>query len=222
MPQFHFVEDYKRHVAELMATYSLDEAMSRAVGGSYEQIGLFNAKRLIEIGLKDGQFLIDLGCGSGRLSTALSTKVEIEYLGTDVVPALLDYAASRAPTHYKFVDHPHLSIPAPDASADMVIAFSLFTHLLHEETFVYLEEAHRVLNRTSGKLAFSFLEFAREQHWAIFASTVAQRKSNSYRHLNTFIERSTLSLWAKKIGFEQPVFREDGGQTLAILNRLSK
>ena len=52
-----------------------------------------------------------------------------------------------------------LYIPAPDACADMVCAFSVFTHLLHTETYLYLEDIRRVL-RPGGRLVFSFLEFA--------------------------------------------------------------
>jgi hypothetical protein len=33
MPTVHFFEDYERHVAELMASHPLDEAMSLAVRG---------------------------------------------------------------------------------------------------------------------------------------------------------------------------------------------
>ena len=39
MAKFHFIEDYERHVANLIATHPIDEAMSLAVGGSYELVG---------------------------------------------------------------------------------------------------------------------------------------------------------------------------------------
>ena len=42
-------------------------------------------------------------------------------------------------------------IPAPDGEADMVCFFSVLTHLLHEESYVYLQDARRVLKPT-GKL----------------------------------------------------------------------
>jgi cyclopropane fatty-acyl-phospholipid synthase-like methyltransferase len=44
------------------------------------------------------------------------------------------------------------------ASADIVIAFSVFTHLLHEECYAYLQDAARVLT-PGGKFVFSFFEF---------------------------------------------------------------
>ena len=154
MAQFHFVEDYERLVETLLETYSLDEAMSRAVGGDYEQIGQIEAQLLEDLGLKSGQALIDLGCGSGRLAAALGHRLDLgTYLGTDIVQALLDYARTKSPRHYRFELHRALSIPAPDESADMVCAFSLFTHLLHTESFLYLQDARRVL-RLGGLMVF--------------------------------------------------------------------
>ena len=59
MAQFHFVEDYERHVAQLIEKYPIDEAMSLAVGGSYHEIGAIEADILRYTGLKDAMSLID-------------------------------------------------------------------------------------------------------------------------------------------------------------------
>ena len=97
-------------------------------------------RSLDRIGAAPGHFLIDIGCGSGRLSTQLSRRygAEIDYLGIDIVPELLDYARSKAIADYRFELTKGLAIPARDASADMIAAFSVFTHLKHAETLVYL------------------------------------------------------------------------------------
>ena len=228
MANFHFVEDYKRHVDELIARHPLDEAMSLAVGGGYEPIGALIAERLVAFGMQNGHKIVDLGCGSGRVASALAKRVDIQYLGTDVVPALLDYAKIKCPDHYQFVDHPHLSIPSSDASVDFVLAFSLFTHLLHEETYIYMEEAHRVLRSPNGKLVLSFLEFADERLWPVFDKTVAHRKRKVDTHLNTFIERSALAIWAERIGFSDVEFYSGNdpqrgvGQAVAIMKKGSE
>ena len=100
-----------------------------------------------------------------------------------------------------------LHMPAPDASADMVSAFSVFTHLLHAETYLYMEDIRRVL-RPGGKLVFSFLEFANPEHWLVFEGTVdAQRKSTA-PHLNQFIERNTIEVWSAKLGYEREALIE--------------
>ncbi|NBW95850.1 MAG: methyltransferase domain-containing protein, partial [Planctomycetia bacterium] len=170
MATFHFVEDYERHVAALLANHPLHEAMSLAVGGHYDDFKVILAEVLVQNGLRDGMRLVDLGCGSGRAAKGVSERVQIEYLGIDIVPKLLDYAASVCPKHYRFKCHRELSIPADDASADMLCAFSLFTHLLHEESYVYLQESFRVL-KPGGKVVMSFLEFAAPSHWNVFVPT---------------------------------------------------
>src|SRR5882724_8953970 len=222
MARFHFVEDYERLVAHLMAKHPLDEAMSIAVGGLYDLFGSIEAQLLADLGLKSGMRLIDLGCGSGRGAAAISKRFEISYLGTDIVQALLDYAASKTPPHYQFRLHRQLDIPAPDLCADFVCAFSLFTHLLHAETYLYLLDAVRVL-RPGGLLVFSYLEC--EQHWQVFEDTVNAQRADTLPHLNMFIERPAIEQWSKHLGLvvdqyigpAKPIFEGHGfGQSLVV------
>lgn len=136
MPKFHFVEDYERHVEDLLAKHPLDEAMSLAVGGHYDSIGRVMTQALIIAGVKNGDFVFDLGCGSGRVAHALSKQVTLRnYLGTDVVEKLLSYARTKCPQYYKFEKHQELSVPAADETIDFAFAFSVFTHLLPESFF---------------------------------------------------------------------------------------
>lgn len=200
MAQFHFVEDYERLVARLIKDHPIDEAMSYAVGGGYEVFGPIEAHILRHFGLRDGMRLIDLGCGSGRLASALHGDMKVSYLGIDIVQALLDYAKKKAPT-YEFRLHRGLSIPQPDHSADMVSAFSLFTHLLHAESYLYLEECIRIL-KPGGKIVFSFLEFAEPSHWDVFVHTKTATKALTADHLNMFIERGAIEVWARHLGLE--------------------
>lgn len=227
MSEFHFVEDYEILVDQLLAAHPLHEAMSLAVGGYYEHFKGILAEALVQNGLRDGMSLVDLGCGSGRAAKGISERVQIDYLGIDIVPRLLDYAASVCPKHYRFKCHRQLSIPAGDASADMLCAFSLFTHLLHEETYVYLQESHRVL-KPGGKVVMSFLEFAAPAHWDVFAPTVQNRRTNARAPLNMFIERNVIDVWCSHLGFHRVEFVDGGeprwsgyalGQSLAVLQK---
>lgn len=198
MAQFHFVEDYEKLVARLIKTYPIDEAMSHAVGGGYEMFGQIEAGVLETVGLKNGMRLVDMGCGSGRLATVLHQRTEISYVGIDIVQTLLDYAQTKAPK-YQFLLHRGLSIPQPDNSTDMVSAFSLFTHLLHAETYIYLEECVRIL-KPGGKIVFSFLEFAEPAHWVVFDHTKKATAAETGDHLNMFIERGAIDVWAARLG----------------------
>lgn len=223
----HFVRDYRAMVRRLMADHPVDEAMSLAVGGDYETAGASLAAVLRNQGLREGMGLFDLGCGSGRLAHVLGAGAKIDYLGTDVVPELLAYARPRCPAHYRFELNTALSIPAADASVDMACAFSVFTHLQHEETYAYLAEMRRVL-RPGGVVVFSFLEFAHAEHWRVFDETVEAAKASRRGHLNVFIERAVIELWSERLGFERVRFSPETpsvgtsplGQSLAVLRRL--
>ena len=206
---FHFVRDYRRLVRNLLADHPRDEAMSRAVGGHFEVMGARLAEVMIESGLGDGMALLDLGCGSGRLPWALSQRLRIDYLGLDIIPELLAYARTRCPPAYRFVINRALTLPAPDAAFDRMCAFSVFTHLLHEETFLYLREAARVL-KPGGVLVFSFLEFASGEHWKVFTDTVHGAALRKRGHLNVFIEAPVLDLWAAELGFAPPALTRSG------------
>ena len=201
--------------------------MSLAVRGQYEHFKCILAEVLVQNGLRDGMSLIDLGCGSGRGAKGVSERVQIEYLGIDIIPRLLDYAASVCPKHYRFTCHRQLSIPADDASADMLCAFSLFTHLLHDESYIYLQESHRVL-RPGGTVVMSFLEFAAPAHWDVFVPTVHNRRTNARAPLKMFIERNVIDVWCSHIGFRRVEFIDCGeprwagqalGQSLAVLQK---
>jgi ubiquinone/menaquinone biosynthesis C-methylase UbiE len=227
--RYHFVGNYERWVNELIATSPLDEAVSIAVGGAYEQTGRIECDLLVWAGMKDGMSMIDFGCGCGRLASQLHRRVNVDYLGIDIIQPLLDYAARKSPPHYRFIQHRGLSIPAPDASADILAAFSVFTHMLHSETYIYLEDIRRVL-KPSGKLVFSFLEFADPGHWVHFAGEVESRRADGATPfmLNQTIERDAIRLWAKKLGYTVERFVDGGaapwgssplGQALVILTR---
>ncbi|MCJ2080392.1 class I SAM-dependent methyltransferase [Methylobacterium sp. J-090] len=228
MAKFHFVEDYERYVADLIRQHPLDTAMSLAVGGSYEAVGAIEYAILRHAGLAPGMAVVDLGCGSGRLAVALSREIEVSYLGLDVVPALLDYARTRTPKAYKFVLNRALSLPVEAASVDVLCAFSVFTHLLHAETYLYLEDAHRAL-RPGGRVVLSFLEFAIPDHWAVFDKTVQAQRASTVPHLNQFIERNQITVWAERLGYAGVSFIDGNtapwpsgeplGQSIAILTK---
>ena len=224
---FHFVRDYEALVASLIRDYPLDRAMELAVGGEYELLGQVQTAILTYAGLKNGDCVVDVGCGSGRLASALSKTFAIDYLGADIIQALLDYARTKSAPNYRFVLHRELSIPAPDASADFVCAFSLFTHLQQSESYIYLREMSRVVKPT-GRILFSFLEFAEPTHWPIFEATVNEQIAGRLPHLNAFLERSVIGLWASRLGLEVAEYvdalekRWNGqplGQALAILRK---
>ncbi len=201
MSKLDYKHTYNQHVAQLSADHDRDRAMELAIGGQFEAYGLLERDLLISCGLEPEHYLIDIGCGSGRLAHPLSAYLTGPYLGTDVVPELLSYArelCNRPEWRFELIDS--IAIPAPDSVADMVCFFSVFTHLLHEESFVYLQEAQRVL-KPGGKVVFSFLEFAIPCHWDIFSGNIAN-VNNKDVHLNMFMSRDGIQAWVDHLDLE--------------------
>lgn len=197
--KFHFVEDYQALVRGLIARYPLPEAMSRAVGGSYDALGEVEKQLLIGYGLRSSDTVLDIGCGSGRLAKALMSYLrDGRFLGTDVVAELLDYARQGCPPSWEFVQVEDIRIPFADDSADFACFFSVFTHLLHEETYCYLVEARRTV-KPGGRIVFSFLEY--EHNWQVFDDTYKVVKAGrTNAHLNIFIGRDAITAWAAHLG----------------------
>jgi 2-polyprenyl-3-methyl-5-hydroxy-6-metoxy-1,4-benzoquinol methylase len=107
--------------------------------------------------------------------------------------------------------------------------------LLHEQSFLYLAEAKRVL-KPGGKIVVSFLEFAMSFYWSVFAQTIADEAGGQSHPLNVFIERGAILAWAEHLDLEVIEFRDgndafvplpfaltlDGGETLDKLGNLGQ
>jgi SAM-dependent methyltransferase len=208
---------HRRQFKDLRAAYSTDEAAKIAVGGDFEAVGLLLRETLIFHGLKADDYLIDVGCGSGRLAKPLSQYLTGPYLGIDVVPGLVEYARKLVGRQdWRFQNAEGLSIPEQDGKADMVCFFSVFTHLLHEESYVYLGEAKRVL-KPGGKVVLSFLDFRVPGHWSIFQSNIRDIGIGSIP-LNVFNGTDMLREWAKRLDFEVETMK-DGDEPYVPLSK---
>jgi SAM-dependent methyltransferase len=124
----------------------------------------YGARTVVELAwegvLQRSTRLLDLGCGCGRLASALRRYgFEGAYVGVDVDREMVAWCrANLASEDFAFehvdrfseVYNPSGSrslkpIPADDRSQDLVVAQSLFTHVLEPELRWYLREAARVL-----------------------------------------------------------------------------
>ena len=206
----HFVRDYRNLVAALTEAHGADEAGRQMVGVEFDAVGKLMSALMKHLGLKDGDFLMDVGCGSGRLAIPLGANgPEIQYHGSDIVPELLDYARARTPSRFRFTLVEGLSIPEEDGTADFVTFFSVFTHLMLHEIFIYLQDAHRVV-KPGGRVVFSFYDPSNPVHWDMFIRTVSATKARMVDHLNAFIEERSFLTLAERLGMEVEHVFTDG------------
>jgi SAM-dependent methyltransferase len=189
-------------VDRLVQNKPFDRAMEIAVGGD-DAFGDVELALLDRFGLTEESYVIDAGCGSGRLTRRLAAFGNVRYLGTDVNRQLLQYAAVTAKRpEFRFLLVNSTRIPEKDRQADFVVFFSVGTHMLHEEFFLYLEDARRVL-KPGGRIVFSFLDILVPGTQRVFKDTVnAVRQNGRLDHLNVFIGREDISVWAIMLGMK--------------------
>lgn len=109
--------------------------------------------------------VVDLGCGCGRIARQLIQQVPRpdHYLGIDLHRGMIRWCTDNlapAADGFRFVHHDVfeagfnptgrpidelLPIPADDGSATLVVAWSVFTHLVQEQIPHYLAEVSRIL-----------------------------------------------------------------------------
>lgn len=204
-----------RYVASVKNRMPHNEAMELAIGGGFQQIGAIEVALLRHYGLPRDGDLIDVGCGSGRLAKPLSAWLRGRYLGIDLVPALVAHArkiVARADWRFQVIRH--IGIPEADGVADMVCFFSVLTHLTHEQSYCYLEEARRVL-KPGGRIVFSFLEFREPAHRKIFLDTVEATKRKVEFPMNTFVDRDAIACWAAGLGLDMVEIRDAADEIVA-------
>jgi SAM-dependent methyltransferase len=128
-----------------------------------------------------GQYdlVFDFGCGCGRVARqlALSGSAPKRYVGIDLHAGMVAWAAENlAPrlSGFEFIHHNvynpgfnpdpalprHAAFPIRDRSVSLLLALSVFTHLVQEQAEHYLSEAARTL-RADGVMIASFFLFDR-------------------------------------------------------------
>jgi len=118
---------------EIIAT---DYSASRPA--SWRELSIFNDL------VKDGDRVLDLGCGHGRLIELFPGK-NINYLGVDSSKNLLDIARKRYPK-YNFLLADALNLPLPNDLFDAIFSIAVLHHIpSHELRIKFFEEVKRVL-----------------------------------------------------------------------------
>jgi SAM-dependent methyltransferase len=206
--QFRYLLTYEQLVATLLRAHPEDEAMARIAVGDWERVGALQHALLRSLGIGPGSQVVEVGCGPGRLAGQLARHEGLQYLGVDIVPQVLDYARRKTGRpDFRFIHVDRIALPTPDESADVVVFFGVFPHILPEESYLYLEEARRVL-KPGGRAVFTFHDFASPNAWRVFEKNLQWVRERALAAtLNIFLHRDDLRIWAERLGFEVEALR---------------
>jgi SAM-dependent methyltransferase len=151
---------YERLAQELPPADSIGD-------GDWDLIGRIELSALLASGLEPGHTLVDFGCGTGRLAVhAIPRLARGAYIGIDISQTMLAQAQARvaqltrtkggAGCQVTWKHQTGVVFDLPPESVDFIAAYSVFTHMEHEDAYRYLLEAHRAV-RPGGKFVFSCL-----------------------------------------------------------------
>ncbi len=144
-------------------------------GGDYHTMGEIHLDLLRDAGLGPTSTLLDFGCGNGR--TAVHAVPYLDrgtYIGIDIAPTFLtqaarriEAAAAKSSCVVKLVHQTDEQFDLPDHSIDMACAFSVFTHMDHEDMYRYLVHFKRII-RPGGRMVISCLPLSLPDARGIF------------------------------------------------------
>ena len=121
--------------------------------------------------------MLEVGCGIGRVAVGLAAYLDApgRYQGFDVDRRVVRWCRRSIASRWPLADFQHVEVrndtyrprgrtpataftfPYPDASADVVVATSVYTHMDHADTTHYLGETARVLRPGGRSFATFFL-----------------------------------------------------------------
>ena len=177
------------------------EDFSRTRGKMWEEL------KFLEEYIIDGEKVLDLGCGNGRLYELFKEKF-VDYYGVDNSDKMIEIAKSRYPK-IKFQVADALNLPFPENFFDKVISIAVLHHIPSEEfRLQFLNEIKRVL-KPEGKIILlvwnlsiwkSFFFFLK--NWKLdFGDSFIPWGNEVLRYVHRF-SKNELKKLAEKVGFK--------------------
>jgi SAM-dependent methyltransferase len=114
----------------------------------FERLIPIKLKLLTDLGLTPDGKLLDIGCGTGLLTTAAERFLSDQglYWGTDLAPEAVVFCKTKfTRPNFHFVANGMTTIPIDGVSFDAIVYFSVFTHTYPDETAILLAESKRLL-----------------------------------------------------------------------------
>ena len=115
--------------------------------------------------LPDADGVVELGAGTGRLTTYLSSRYD-RILACEPATAMRERLIARSLPGVEVVDGRFQEIPAPDKSADLVVSCSAFTAADAHGGDASIAEMERVARRTVAFVWPTDVEWLRDRGYA--------------------------------------------------------
>lgn len=173
------------------------DSFSRAAG-TYDQAAAFqrtvgaNLLARLPAGLAP-QGIVDLGCGTGHFTRALSTRYQQPVAGLDLAEGMLRHARRHSPGPHAWVAADAEALPLRSQSRDLI--FSSLALQWCPQLPLALSEACRVL-RPGGILAFNTL-----LEGSLHELREAWRTVDDHVHVNRFTPLAELETMLAEAGF---------------------
>lgn len=145
--------------------------------GKYWISGFRDYRKVMEVAERAGTEVkqyFDFGCASGRVLRHFAAQSDVPVIwGSDVNARHIRWLAEYMPTSVKpIANHALPMLPLPDASQDLITAFSVFTHIDTFET-CWLAELKRLL--APGGIAY--LTVHNEDTWRVLKDELDNPKN---------------------------------------------
>ncbi len=124
---------------------AIDDMWFYFSGGTFvHKLGVV-LKKFFSLDIGKAGSVLDWGCGCGRLTRHLNKYTNASIHGTDIDSQNVQWCSKHLPTASFTLADPWKATLYDNASFDLIIGHSVFTHLTEEAQYFWLEELHRVL-----------------------------------------------------------------------------
>jgi SAM-dependent methyltransferase len=125
----------------------------------FESLGKVKLDCLIELGLTPQSRVLDVGCGTGQLTTPLLLYLDAHglYYGTDISAKAVAFCEKKyRRSNFFFLQSEMTRVPIEGRRFDAIALFSVLTHIYPEEMCRLLEDLKRLLDDEGWILADVF------------------------------------------------------------------
>ncbi|MBF8280431.1 MAG: methyltransferase protein [Candidatus Magasanikbacteria bacterium] len=219
----------------ISATRALYDSIAARFSASRDQ--LWDDLKPLTLLVKDGDLILDLGCGNGRLLELFQNK-KIHYIGADFSPALIAIAKERNADEIKnnragFTVASATATPFDNRQFNVVFSIAVLHHIpsasLREEA---LKEMHRIL-KPGGVLALTVWNLRTPEAiarykiasqlerppngWDVGDVEIPWKETKARRYVHAFKEDELKNIVGKN-GFKILEMRQTAGNIIVVAN----